>query len=189
VFEILHRTGARIVRVFSYWRTVEPSTCVDRIVDALRSLGDAAASQNVVIGLENEHACNIATGAEAARVLSAVQHPNVQLIWDPANALVSGETPYPEGYHALPRTRIVHVHAKDCVVRDHAAVWGPIGEMSVDWRGQLDALARDGYEGWLSLETHWRGPAGDKFEASMICGRNLRDLALQAQPIGRPANS
>ena len=25
--------------------------------------------------------------------------------------------------------------------------------MGIDWRGQIDALRRDGYRGWISLET------------------------------------
>jgi sugar phosphate isomerase/epimerase len=48
--------------------------------------------------------------------------------------------------------------------------------MAVDWKGQIAALRRDGYAGWISLETHWTGPNGDKFEASTICGRNLLSL-------------
>ena len=52
--------------------------------------------------------------------------------------------------------------------------------MAVDWPGQLDALVGDGYRGWLSLETHWRGPHGDKLEASTICGRNLAKLVADA---------
>src|SRR6478736_586981 len=31
-FEIARKTGARIIRVFSYWRTVEPDKCFDRVV-------------------------------------------------------------------------------------------------------------------------------------------------------------
>ena len=42
---------------------------------------------------------------------------------------------------------------------------------------QIAALMADGYQGWLSLETHWPGPDGDKMEASKICGWNLRGLA------------
>ena len=120
------------------------------------------------------------TGEEMARVLAAVDHPGLQALWDPANALVLGETPYPDGYAALPPDRIVHVHAKDCHVKDHKPTWGPLGEMGIDWKGQIGALARDGYEGWISLETHWPGPGGDKLQASTICGRNLRDLVAGA---------
>src|SRR6266700_7426075 len=60
-FEIAGRTGARIIRVFSYWRTVQPEACFPRIVEALRSLAGQAVRHNLIIGLENEHACNIAT--------------------------------------------------------------------------------------------------------------------------------
>ena len=100
----------------------------------------------------------------------------MKVVWDPANATLLGETPFPDGYAALPPGRIVHVHAKDCRVQGFTPEWGPIGEMGVDWRGQIAALERDGYAGLISLETHWRGPHGDKFEASVICGERLRAL-------------
>ena len=51
----------------------------------------------ITIGLENEHACNVATAAETARVLAALDHPNLKVVWDPANALVAGENPFPGG--------------------------------------------------------------------------------------------
>jgi sugar phosphate isomerase/epimerase len=182
-FEIAERTGARIIRVFSYWRTVDPDACFDRIVIALRALADQASAHNVIIGIENEHACNIATGAETARLLAALDHPNLKVVWDPANAVVSGERAFPEGYERLPVSRIQHVHAKDCTFDNstfgdstqdgHKPLWCEIGKGVVDWRGQIDALIRDGYHGWISLETHWTGPGGDKHEASMICGRDL----------------
>src|SRR3954470_10262790 len=31
-FEVAARTGARIIRVFTYWRTVDPGACFDRVV-------------------------------------------------------------------------------------------------------------------------------------------------------------
>ena len=175
--EIAERTGARIVRVFSYWRSVRPEACFERVARALEQLAGQAALHGRTIGLENEHACNIATGAETARVLEAVAHPNLKVVWDPANAYVSGETPYPDGYRRLPVERIAHVHAKDCRVEGHRPMWCALGEGGIDWKGQIRALAEDGYKGWISLETHWTGPGGDKHEASVICGRNLMALA------------
>ncbi len=176
-FEIAARTGARIVRVFSYWRTVRPEECFSRIVEALGALADQAAGRGVTIGLENEHACNIGTGEETARVLAALDHPNLKVVWDPANALVAGEKAFPDGYRRLPPNRIAHVHVKDCTVEEHRPTWGPLGDGWVNWQGQIAALAADGYRGWLSLETHWGGPGGDKLQASMICGRLLKQLA------------
>ncbi|MGH9719911.1 MAG: sugar phosphate isomerase/epimerase family protein [Bryobacteraceae bacterium] len=175
-FEIAHRTGARIVRVFSYWRTVDPPQVFERVVEALAGLAAQAEKEDVTIGLENEHACNVATGTETARVLAACDHPNLKVVWDPANCYLSGEIPFPDAYRRLPVSRIVHVHAKDCHVDGHKPIWGPLGEGGIDWRGQIAALAADGYRGWISLETHWPGPGGDKHLASMICGRNLKTL-------------
>jgi len=175
--EIARHTGAKIIRVFSYWRTVRPEECFDRIVEALRTLAEQAADAGVTIGLENEHACHLSTAEESERALAAADHPNLKLIWDPANALVAGEIPFPEGYAKLSPGRIVHVHAKDCRVENRRSEWVALGEGSVDWEGQMAALERDGYGGWISLETHWPGPGGDKQEASMICGRRLMELS------------
>ena len=173
---IAERTGARIIRVFSYWRTVRPEACFERVARALEHLAEQAALHGRTIGLENEHACNIATGEETARLLEAVAHVNLQVVWDPANAYVSGETPFPDGFRRLPVERIAHVHAKDCRVEGHRPIWCALGEGGIDWKGQIRALAEDGYKGWISLETHWAGPRGDKHEASVICGRNLKAL-------------
>lgn len=180
-FEVAVRTGARFIRVFSYWRTVEPAKCFGAVARALGALADRAAPQGLIIGLENEHACNVATGAETARLLEMVATPSLQVIWDPANALVAGEAvPFPDGYRLLPPRRIGHVHAKDCVVNGHTPTWGPIGAMTIDWRTHIKALVDDGYRGAISLETHWKGPNGDKLEASRICARTLRTLVDEA---------
>jgi sugar phosphate isomerase/epimerase len=177
-FFIANLMGAKIIRVFSYWRSVEPDACFDGVVKAVMGLAEQAKSADLIIGLENEHACNVGTAVESAKVLQAAQHPNLKLVWDPANALVGGESPFPGGYAVLPKDRIVHVHAKDCHMEGHKPVWGPLGTRHVDWKGQIDALMADGYTGWLSLETHWPGPGGnDKMAASTICGWNLRGLA------------
>jgi sugar phosphate isomerase/epimerase len=176
-FDIAEMMGAKIVRVFSYWRTVDPDQCFNGAIAALTWLSEKAANRGLIIGLENEHACNLSTAAESARALQALPHPNLKLVWDPANALCSGENPFPEGYAKLPKDRIIHVHLKDCHMEGHKPIWGPLGTRSVDWKGQIAALMADGYQGWLSLETHWQGPGGDKMLGSTICGWNLRGLA------------
>jgi sugar phosphate isomerase/epimerase len=176
-FRIAEFFGAPILRVFSYWRSVEPEACFDGVVKALDGLCKDAAAQNLIIGLENEHACNIATASETKKVLDVLPHTNLQVVWDPANCYISGENPFPEGYRLLPPNRIGHVHIKDCHLDGHKPVWGPVGTRSIDWKGQLAALKQDGYTGYISLETHWPGPGNNKYEASWICGWNLRGLA------------
>jgi L-ribulose-5-phosphate 3-epimerase len=176
-FQVAKFFGARIVRVFSYWRTIHPEVCHDAIVRALSTLAEQAEQADLIIGLENEHACNVGTAAETARILDAVPHKRLMVVWDPANALVAGEEPYPGGYGLLPKGRIAHVHAKDCHMDGAKPIWGPLGTRRVLWKEQIAALLEDGYPGAISLETHWTGPDGNKFEASRICGWNLRGLA------------
>lgn len=175
-FQIAKLFQAKIIRVFSYWRTTRPEECFEAIARALNQLAQQAAADDLIIGLENEHACNIGTAAESAKMLAAVEHPNLKLVWDPANAMVGGENPFPGGYGLLPKHRIAHVHAKDCHMEGDKPVWGPLGTRHVDWKGQIAALVSDGYQGHISLETHWSGPNQDKVEASRICGWNLRGL-------------
>jgi sugar phosphate isomerase/epimerase len=175
-FEIAKRSGAKIVRVFSYWRVVDPPAVFERVVDALQELSDRAAEHELIIGLENEHACNIATAHDTARVLAAIDHENLKVVWDPANAYVSDEEPFPTGYNVLESRRIAHVHAKDCTLEGHKPIWCPLGEGDVDWIGQFAALKKDGYNGYIHLETHWPGPDGNKLEGSIICGRNLKKM-------------
>ncbi|MGC2660708.1 MAG: sugar phosphate isomerase/epimerase family protein [Bryobacteraceae bacterium] len=175
--EVAKFFGAKIVRVFSYWRTVDPESCHDAIVKALNHLGDLGAREDILFGLENEHACNVGTAAETMRVLDDVPNPHIVIVWDPANALVAGEEPIPSGYGLLPKRRIAHVHAKDCHMEGEKPIWGPLGTRRVAWKEQVAALLADGYKGYISLETHWPGPDGNKLEASRICGWNLRGLA------------
>ena len=162
-----------------FFNNIEGSFSKASVVKAknLRGVIPTRVAKGVINGLENEHACNIASGRETARLLAAVDHPNLRDVWDPANALVAGEVPYPDGYNRLPFDRIAHVHAKDCRVRDRKVTFHAFGEGQVDWQGQIHALARDGYRGWISLETHWGGPGGNKLEGSRICGRSLLEMA------------
>ena len=176
IFEIAKRSGASIIRVFSFWRTVRPADTIARVAEALADLAADAWRHGLTIGLENEHACNAATGHETALALAAAGNPNLKVVWDPANALAAGERPFPEGYRAIPHAAIAHVHAKDCVMENGAPVWVELGKGQVDWAGQFAALAHDGYQGWISIETHWPGPGGDKLKGSAICAQNLKRM-------------
>jgi len=180
--EIANRLGAPIVRVFSFWRTVDPTSNFDRIIELLSEAGVAAKSAGIILGLENEHACNFATGAETGRAIKQLDPEAFGVVWDPANAYVAGETPFPDGYSHVPAERICHVHAKDGVMKTETdrMAWGDVGSGNVRWEDQLAALVADGYKGSVSLETHWGGPGGDKFAGSTICAKSLKRLVAAA---------
>jgi L-ribulose-5-phosphate 3-epimerase len=149
------------IRCFDFWRLDNPSPHRAAINQKLHDAATKAGKQGMVLLLENEPACNTATGAEAAQVLSAIQSPHLLLNWDPGNAATLGERPYPDGYNLLPKERIGHCHCKDAVRKpdDSGYDWAPVGRGSIDWVGQFRALQQDGYRLAVSLETHWRGAA------------------------------
>jgi L-ribulose-5-phosphate 3-epimerase len=167
-FDIATEAGAKIVRVFSGLRAAEPEKSFERVVDLLQDLADKAVHRGLIIALENDRACNIATAQEMAGVLAAIDHSNLRLVWDPAAAYISGEKPFPSGYKMLDMKRIALVHAKDCTLEGHMPVWEPLGGGDIDWQGQIDALAEDEYEGFINLETYWPGVAQ--------CAKNLKRM-------------
>jgi L-ribulose-5-phosphate 3-epimerase len=152
------------IRCFDFWRLEDPAPYRSAINAKLLEASNAAGKQGIILILENEFACNTATGAEAAATLAAVQSSSFMLNWDPGNAAARGETPYPNGYSLLPKDRIGHCHCKDIKSIPRATdtaepAWAAMGAGAIDWVGQFSALKRDGYRHAVSLETHWRGAA------------------------------
>jgi sugar phosphate isomerase/epimerase len=166
------------VRCFDFWRLEDQAPYRAAINDKLRDAAGKAAKQGIILVLENEMACNTATGAEAAKVLSAVQSSSFMLNWDPGNAAAAGETPFPDGYNLLPKERFGHCHCKD-IVTIGKGDWAPMGAGIIDWAGQFKALKRDGYHFAVSLETHWSG-GGSKEECSRKSWAGMKKLLQQA---------
>jgi L-ribulose-5-phosphate 3-epimerase len=146
------------IRIFDFWRLEDQKPHRAAIDDTIRRAAAKAAKQKLTLVLENEYACNTATGAEAARLLAAIPDAALQITWDPGNAAFRGETPFPDGYSKIPKNRIGHVHCKDAVRNaDGKWEWMAMGRGVIDWAGQFRAFQADGYRHALTLETHWRG--------------------------------
>lgn len=182
--------GTDLIRIFSFRRSPMaglgnpsprhpaggdlPAETLEKIVAALRIAAGAAEQANLTLGVENVRSCWGNSGLNTARLLAAVDHPRVRAIWDPGNDYVSGGCPYPEGYEAV-KPYIAHVHVKDAVVEDDATGltrWERLGAGEVDFAGQLQALANDGYAGVLCVETHWReeGSTGEDCTRRTLAG-------------------
>ena len=147
------------VRCFDFWRLDDPGPFRAAINQRLLDAANTAGKKGITLVLENELACNTATGAEAAKLLADINSPYLMLNWDPGNAAARSETPYPDGYNLLPKNRIGHCHCKDAVKKadGNGTAWAPVGAGLIDWVGQFRALRHDGYHYAVSLETHWRG--------------------------------
>jgi L-ribulose-5-phosphate 3-epimerase len=170
------------VRCFDFWRLGDQAPYRAAINDKLQQAANKTGQKGITLVLENEPACNTATGAEAAKLLDAVKSPYLMLNWDPGNAATLGETAYPDGYNLLPKDRIGHCHCKDAVKKGQGYDWAPMGGGLIDWAGQFKALKRDGYHFAVSLETHWNG-GGSPEESSRKSWAGMKKLLQQADAL------
>lgn len=177
--------GTSRIRCFDFWRLEDPAPFRAEINRKLQETAEKVGKQNLLLVLENEMACNTATGPESAKVLEAVQSPHFVLNWDPGNAAAAGEaSPYPDGYALLPKNRIGHCHCKSAVRKpDGKFGWAPVGQGIVDWVGQFRALKQDGYHYAVSLETHWRG-GGTPEASTKISMAGMKDCLRKAGALG-----
>jgi L-ribulose-5-phosphate 3-epimerase len=162
--QILERTlraaemlDARIVRGFTFWRQGTLADAWERIVAAYREVLPTIERSGCVVAVENEGACMIGTTAPLVRLVHELASPQVRALWDPANGFHDGELAMPDAYaRVMPDT--VHLHLKDGRIADGKHEHAILGEGQVGIRSVLQALAADGYAGWVSLETHYRPP-------------------------------
>jgi sugar phosphate isomerase/epimerase len=180
--ELARKFATDRIRCFDFWRLENQAPYRKAINEALHKAAEKVGKAGLVLLLENEYACNTATGAEAAKTLAGVPSPHFMLNWDPGNAAKRGEIPYPGGYNLLPKNRIGHCHVKDVARGGNDYEWADMGKGVVDWSGQFAALKRDGYRHAVSLETHWHG-AGTPEASSIECWRGMRAALEKAGAI------
>jgi sugar phosphate isomerase/epimerase len=150
------------VRCFDFWRIDDVKPYRAAINAKLQEAAEKAARQSILLVLENEFACNTATGREAAATLSGVPSRNLGLNWDPGNAVMRGELDaFPNGWAAIPKGRLRHCHVKNAV-KDASGkiVWSPVNIGYIDWAAQFKALADIGFRGAVNLETHYKDGKG-----------------------------
>jgi L-ribulose-5-phosphate 3-epimerase len=178
--ELAKAFGTDRVRCFDFWRLDDPKPHRAEINERLREAAEKVRKSEVILVLENEPACNTGTGKEAAEVTRAIPLPSFMLNWDPGNAAALGETPYPNGYELLPKSRIGHCHCKDAVRIGEKYEWAAVGKGLIDWVGQFKAFKKDGYHFAVSLETHWRG-AGSAEESTRQSWVGMKEALQKAK--------
>ncbi len=160
--------GADRLRIFAFNFAAGQKSGSDadfaRIAELLGEAGRRARARKMRLAIENVGGSYVATAVDAARLLKLLKDDAVGLTWDPNNAGLSGEKPFPDGSRLLDPARILHVHLRDY---RHTAggkgEWCAVGEGEFDNLGQIRALLRDGYQGYFTLETHYRSPQGKAY--------------------------
>lgn len=167
---------APIVRIFAFWRagelTPERET---QILGWLERALPYAERADILLGLENEHSCQVGTGAELAQVLSQIDSPYLKGVWDPGNAFLLGESA--QAGYAAAQPYVAHIHIKDCIRQPDGAVrWVVVGQGEIGYAEHFQQIARSGYQGYLSLETHARVEGLSQAEVSRQCLQAMQQL-------------
>ncbi len=158
VSDIARELDCGLVRGFAFWGHGAREKPWDRMLAAYEPVPAILEEKGVILGLENEAACYVGTAAHSRHFLDLLQCPRVKAVWDPANHVQDPDgrevASYPTGYESI-REDIVHVHVKDAAGAPDGSVPNVfLGMGECHWNEQLHALKRDGYEGFISLETH-----------------------------------
>ena len=147
--------GAPWLRIFAFWRQDELDLAAirDAVLDAARIVGQ----RPVRLLIENGTFSAVGSGARLADLLDMVDLPQVGALWDPAN-VVNGYWPetVDDGLACL-RRHLVHIHVKNPQSGEPGSMaFGPLRAGIIDWPKHLKRCADLSYDGYLSLETHWR---------------------------------
>ncbi len=166
-FTMAKELRAPTIISFSFLRDETPEA---EVIALYQQLADLASHADLTIAIENEPGFYCDSGSNAAKLIKAADRKNLSANWDPANAISTGELPYPVGYEAL-KPYIRNVHVKDAVV-DARQGCKMLGEGGVNWVGQIVALHRDAIVPHVTLETH-QTPL---LETTQVCHKRLQLL-------------
>ena len=165
---------------------------LNEIVDVLRPWAEEAAAAGVTLTVETEGVTYTGTCAETRRVVDAVGHPALAVLWDVTNSWRL-EGAHPAGYPHI-RGLVRRLHLKDARLDpgnpNRVLETVPLGAGDVPYRRLLGDLLADGFSGCAAVQTHLYGRDPDKWtklRAATIGGlRHLQGL-LQELQAAQPA--
>lgn len=191
IVRVCNILGCKRLRGFSFWRSEDYFD--EGFAEILKRYDRELGELGLEMVLENDPSVNLSTASELARFFSKYSFEHIGILWDPGNEIYTeGATnPYPEGY-IMVAPYVRHVHIKDAKRVNGEVIATAVGYGAVPYPEQLDALRRNGYQGWLVLETHYKKqghiseellkrPGGSSFsengaESSEECMQNLNEI-------------
>lgn len=150
--------GGVPLRMFGFLRDANGPAPEWAAAVAAKVLAPVVWADGVDLLLENGTRSNAPTLGLARRFLDALvlDAPGLEvgLLWDPGNSVFSGfdAEPFP-GDLAGAAGLVKHVHVKD---PEGTRRYVRLGDGDLPWPAILATLSGQGYDGWLTLETHWR---------------------------------
>ncbi len=154
--EIARTLGAGIVRGFCFWRNADQQLAPEALQAAFFDVVPLLRDYGVTMALESDPSVNGHTAAALAGYVRSIDSPQVRALWDGGNLLFTPDGEDPIRGYALLKPLICHVHIKDARLVDGQPEAVLVGSGRARIAEQLRLLAQDHYDGWISLETHYR---------------------------------
>lgn len=152
VIEIAKKLETRYIRVFSYYidKGDDLEKWHDEVIFRMKKMAELAEKEGVVLLHENEKDIWGELPEQCDRIIREVNSPALRAVFDPANFIQAGATPYPNAYNIM-KEHIEYMHIKDAVEDGHVVPAG-YGIGCID--KILADLKASGWTGFLSLEPH-----------------------------------
>ncbi|WP_276256289.1 sugar phosphate isomerase/epimerase family protein [Halomontanus rarus] len=148
------------IRLFSYYipEGDDPADHREEVMRRMTAKAERAEEAGVTLLHENEKDIYGDTPERCRDMLTTVDSPNFRAIFDPANFLEIGVTPYPDALLQLVEY-VEQLHIKDGVKGERGEIV-PAGEGDGNIPETLAAFKRRGFDGPASLEPHltYAGP-------------------------------
>ena len=151
--------GCNMVRGFAFWDHDQVAEKPwDKMLAAFEPVPGILEEKGTILGLENEAATYVGTASQTRYFIDRLGCARVKSLWDPANHVQDPQgrdTPsFPDGYDCV-KQDLVHVHVKDAAPAEDGSMPNVFLGMGLcKWQEQLQAFKNDGYDGFISLETH-----------------------------------
>jgi len=149
--------GTRYIRIMSYTRgNTSDDEWAEQAILRVKELTRIARGEGVVLVHENCDGWASQTPQNLARLLSEIDDPALQIVFDPGNPVAHGLPPETVlEFFQVARERIVHFHIKDCYREtDGTIVHCYPGDGECKVAHLIRELEDTGYTGEYSIEPH-----------------------------------
>ena len=195
--EIAKDLGAKMIRGFDFW---EAEISLEERAKAYEPIIEICEKEDITCVIEFDPSVHSSTAKLTAELVNKINHPKVKALYDPGNLPFADlyTPPFPDAYNQL-MPNIKHIHIKDPTILNGKVDCVKVGEGKiVDFTALFKKLIKDGYNGHVMLETHYRKnvelteeqlkrPGGSAFtdgafpasEESIISLKNIINNALE----------
>lgn len=176
--KIAKELGTNMVRIMSFRKEmiifgkngaekwVASTGSWDKLLKLLEAPLQLAEDEGITLAVETGNNAMITSGWLGRKLIDDMGSKNLKLIWDIPNTLYCTEVPYPDAYEEI-KDVLAHIHVKDCKSNISRATvqfcaLGK-GDMAPYLEDIANALKRDNYKGFISLESVYH-PGNGSYE-------------------------